>query len=565
MLKVNFLEVITPSSDRAQNENKKRLGIKGFILAFVFLAGAFSLSLLISGVVLAQDSGPPAPTVISITQGMKTTREKPLITGLTVNQTTVDVYLDGMFNGRAQVNDDPSGTANFAYYPFLPLKPGKHTLSMVARTNEGLILRSKESTKIEFEVVGFVPPTLLTPVFNLETIESRPFIVGLARNGSQIALYLDGRLEEKFFVKDHPSGTANFAYQPKNDLEVGIHKVQAVAIDSRTGQRSQASGLVIFGVQAPYPAPTLLKPKVSGASLSRPYIIGLAKNGSLVDVYINGEKVATSTPIKNGPSGTGSFAFRPEKDLKSGVNNIFAVAISPAGKMSRASAKVYHSVGEIAKGVVSEGQPLRDEKALVEPEKKAEKPKEPVGEPAAKEPKVIEGEEPEVTLFPVNEEKPAGEVKVESEESKGDVKVTEKESSKKEPEVSEEPGTGPKEFNQEAKDLASGVEAEKEGPNWSRIIGLVILAVLIIVLIIQLLSKEKETGSKPGETLDLFDEGGSRKASQPETGRPLAEKQEKKKANSTDFKSDKKQESKKEDFPSKEDIPPPPPSSNLPF
>lgn len=112
-----------------------------------------------------------APTVIqpSVDQDFADGRNI-VITGLSWNQTKADVYIDGIYNGRADLRTDPSEIGNFVYHPFLPLTPGTHTIYTVARSmNERE--RSPQSPTIVFDVVALEP---LAPVTIKQPDEKKP-------------------------------------------------------------------------------------------------------------------------------------------------------------------------------------------------------------------------------------------------------------------------------------------------------------------------------------------------------------------------------------------------------
>jgi hypothetical protein len=62
--------------------------------------------------------------------------------------------------------------------------------------------------------------------------------------------------------------------------------VQAVALSG--DQVSSESNIINFIIELPMPAPTVFKPVVNlNTSMSRPFIVGLAKNNSKVKIYID--------------------------------------------------------------------------------------------------------------------------------------------------------------------------------------------------------------------------------------------------------------------------------------
>ncbi|MFW0838174.1 MAG: hypothetical protein ACKKL5_04205 [Candidatus Komeilibacteria bacterium] len=105
----------------------------------------------------------PAPTIILPNADQLT--NDVLITGLSWNQTKVDIYIDGVYNGRATLRQDNSGVGNFYYRPFLPLTVGQHQVFAVAR-NLSEKERSPESQSKEFTVIIHNLPKKTQPSIN---------------------------------------------------------------------------------------------------------------------------------------------------------------------------------------------------------------------------------------------------------------------------------------------------------------------------------------------------------------------------------------------------------------
>ncbi|MDD5295135.1 MAG: hypothetical protein PHP21_04475, partial [Patescibacteria group bacterium] len=134
-------------------------------------------------------------------------------------------------------------------------------------------------------------------------------------------------------------GTANFAYKPFLDLEVGLHKVWAIAEDD-SGRKSGVSNILEFLVQKPMPAPTLFSPVVnSRTKYNQPFIVGLSKNDSFIKVFIDNE-LNGQFEVDNHSSGTANFAFKPPV-LARGNHSVYATATDNRGKESRRSNTVY--------------------------------------------------------------------------------------------------------------------------------------------------------------------------------------------------------------------------------
>lgn len=196
-------------------------------------------------------STPPTPTLIWPENQDQTILGKPVIRGLTKNDTSVEVFIDGKLNGTAKVKNGGQGTASFSYQPFLSLKPGSHTISVRA-WNSDAQAKSELSQLRTFVVEEPYPaPILYQPVVNEKTVSTKPFIVGVALNNSLIKVFIDGKLNGQFQLKNGRAKTASFSYQPFLDLDPNQgHLVYATASDSN-GKESVYSNVIGFLVRAP--------------------------------------------------------------------------------------------------------------------------------------------------------------------------------------------------------------------------------------------------------------------------------------------------------------------------
>lgn len=192
-------------------------------------------------------TAPGVPTLLSPVNGGKTQKRKPVITGVTKNETKVAVYIDGTYNGQSKVINDPSGTANFSYAPFLGLTYGAHQIQARAEAGQG---RSDLSESVTIEIERpYVAPTLFEPIVNDATTPDQPFVVGVALDNSLVKVYIDNKLDGEIMTKDDDSGTGHFSYKPFLPLDPSKdHLVYAVAYDRR-GKESPYSNVVGFKVK----------------------------------------------------------------------------------------------------------------------------------------------------------------------------------------------------------------------------------------------------------------------------------------------------------------------------
>ena len=188
----------------------------------------------------------PAPTLIKPESGSIIGQNNQIISGLTKSGTRVLLYLNNVLLNKTEILKHDSGTANFFFKNNLSL--GQHELYVVAEDANQKISQPSASAKIKVEL-PMPAPTMFPPVVNMNTTAVRPFIVGLAKNDSLVKVYIDKKYSGEFLVKNHQSGTANFAYRPATALSRGSHQVQAVALDRR-GKASINSNLTDFQVKA---------------------------------------------------------------------------------------------------------------------------------------------------------------------------------------------------------------------------------------------------------------------------------------------------------------------------
>jgi len=227
----------------------------------------------------------PAPTIISPNRKTITSSEQPLISGFTISDSFVRVYIDGIYNGKTRVLKHRSGTAYFSYQPFLKLKRGWHKYSLVAEYSNG---RKGQAIFGKFNIEYPMPaPTLLKTAEN-KLATTSPLTVGLAKNNSRISVYVDNKYDGSFLVKNHKSGTANFAYPLKKQLARGTHKIYTTAKDSR-GKTSIRSNPLYYKV---------MEPKISTSAFKENTTVKKEDSGQTLKVEVIKPVVKKTEPAK---------------------------------------------------------------------------------------------------------------------------------------------------------------------------------------------------------------------------------------------------------------------------
>ncbi|MFH1537173.1 MAG: hypothetical protein ABID45_04240 [Patescibacteria group bacterium] len=192
----------------------------------------------------------PTPTLLAPTESEVSPINKPVIRGVTKNDTRVAVYIDNVFNGYADVANGDQGTASFVYFPFLDLAPGTHAVKVRAE-NTDTGKRSDVSSETSFFIEHpFPAPEIHYTTENSNTTWAKPYISGVAQDNSTVQIYIDGKLNGEFLVMNSGTGTASFSYKPFLALSPGKHTASAVAI-SPGGKKSVASEQFSFSIIKP--------------------------------------------------------------------------------------------------------------------------------------------------------------------------------------------------------------------------------------------------------------------------------------------------------------------------
>jgi len=106
----------------------------------------------------------PAPTLFAPVVNSSSTQASPFIVGLSKNDSLVKVFIDGNLDGEFIPDAHISGTASFAYQPFLPLVHGQHRIYVTATDSRGKV--SAWSNSVDY----LVGEPIISPVAAEEEI-----------------------------------------------------------------------------------------------------------------------------------------------------------------------------------------------------------------------------------------------------------------------------------------------------------------------------------------------------------------------------------------------------------
>lgn len=170
-----------------------------------------------------------------------------------------------------------------------------------------------------------IPPTvdIIAPGSGSVLAQRRPQVVGEAEPGTTVTLRIDGG--QAITVTVNQDGS--WSHTPTSDLGDGMHTVSVTARD-KAGNTAQDS--TTFEVDLTAPSLSLDSPQ-DGAVINdlRPEIAGTSDPGAIVELYVDGQLVATLTA-----DGQGDWTWQPNSNLAAGAHTILAETEDNVGNAS---------------------------------------------------------------------------------------------------------------------------------------------------------------------------------------------------------------------------------------
>lgn len=185
----------------------------------------------------------------------------------------------------------------------------------------------------------YVPtPTILEPLSGQWYISDTPSIIGLAKSGNTVRIFIDGSFIGTTVTTTHASGTGHFIFRTPT-LEKGVHTLAVEAIDG-DGNFSRRSSPLQFKIGLPTIGPTILA-IVHGSAIAH----GVAWGDTDVTVYANGKAIGV---FYVGGEGIQNFSYK----LPITTDGVYAItmkAVDNQDKPSRLSNTAYytHSRGTV--------------------------------------------------------------------------------------------------------------------------------------------------------------------------------------------------------------------------
>jgi len=324
---------VRPKSHKQTLNTQLKTKIKQF-----FVTGALALiSVVIVSVTSVQAQNTlVTPTILKPNTSQIATA-KPLIAGVSLNDTLVEVFIDEELVGNTQTHNHPSGVGNFFWKTKTALTVGTHEIT-VRSVDTVTQEHSAISTPTVITIIPFGQPTLLLPE-SITITHALTYIEGVAHNDSQIRVLIDGNLVEEFSLGSHESGAVGFHHILKKPITQGTHTI-ALQAKGPAGRTSNATAPRTINI-IDFPAPTILTPEPDTKVLPKDIVItGVAFNDSTVEVYIDDIKDGEFA-VEDDESGIAYFVYELQNQPTPGTYHTLKTrAKDSKGRVSTASNSV---------------------------------------------------------------------------------------------------------------------------------------------------------------------------------------------------------------------------------
>ncbi|MBI2426318.1 MAG: right-handed parallel beta-helix repeat-containing protein [Candidatus Kerfeldbacteria bacterium] len=264
------------------------------------------------------------PSLVAPADWFTTENTRPIITGLAGSGMNVEIWIDGVNRGTTATRVHTSGVGDFSFTS-PALLPGKHTVKARSVDGETTSVFSDEHfffifSKKEAKVLNTFERDYTNDPVNT-TSSPTPTIVGLAPTAHMVEILVDHRVVATLTNRT----TLNFAHILKAPLQLAIHSVFIREVNEN-GERIRESAPVYFRVIHPNPAPIILHPQAGEITSSTPIPAGVVKDHNLVNVFVDGHYVGTTTG-REPRGGTSNFFFELTQTLSPGTHTIMTRAV----------------------------------------------------------------------------------------------------------------------------------------------------------------------------------------------------------------------------------------------
>lgn len=266
-------------------------------------------------------TAPPAPVVVTPTNGQASNDTTPTISGTAEAGSTVQIFVD-----NALVTSVPAdGSGNWTFTPTTPLTEGAHQITTRAVDPAGNQSPSSMPVVVIIDTTAPAAPVITSPTAGSTTASGTPTVSGTSEAGATVTITIDGMTAGT--VTADASGV--WSLTPGTTLTEGAHSVSAVATDP-AGNTGAPTTPVNFSVDTIAPmAPVITSPASGSITSNKPTFAGTAEPGSLVSIILDSATAATVLADTNG-----DWLYVPGAPIPDGMHTVTAVATDRAGNQS---------------------------------------------------------------------------------------------------------------------------------------------------------------------------------------------------------------------------------------
>ncbi len=284
----------------------------------------------------------------NLVSGAETDDATPTLSGVAEPNSTIVIKDNGQEIGRVQVD----GNGNWSFEPGQPLDDGEHALSVVNVDAAGNQSLPSDPFVVTIDASGGGKP-VITAVADDQgprqgllasgesTDDVKPSLSGIAKPGSTLTVWDNGVKIGQALA----DASGNWNFTPTVALQQGAHSIHVTAVDAlgSEGEPSEAFAFTVDTAVPETPKISNLRDDVGGyqgiqrsgghTDDTRPMATGTGKPGDLIELRVDGVAVGTAVV-----GADGRWNVTPSADLPEGLHTFTAVAISPSGVESAASA-----------------------------------------------------------------------------------------------------------------------------------------------------------------------------------------------------------------------------------
>jgi uncharacterized repeat protein (TIGR01451 family)/MYXO-CTERM domain-containing protein len=274
--------------------------------------------------------GPEPPIILSPIANARLNDSTPTVSGIAEPGSQVTVMMDG--SPRGEVVASASGEWSYTLTPGQALQDGTHLVTAVARDAAGNASRPADPVSFSVDTQPPRVPQVLVPTDGTITSNPTPTISGSSEVGTAVQIFIDGQL-----VGTAPVDTAGvFQLVPSGALPDGVHTVTARAVDDHQNVSGSSPAISMVIDTTPPAPPVVLSPAhQSRSNNSTPTVTGTTEPGARVEIFIDGQLVAT---VVSDGNGRWRYTLTVSQALPDGTHSVTARATDLAGNVGALSA-----------------------------------------------------------------------------------------------------------------------------------------------------------------------------------------------------------------------------------